>query len=326
MAAAAPKASIVPFLVSYGEEPWFLDRDLDKARNWKNRTSILLDGDGMPDREVVDICETQSFDDAQSRVVIVDNANHLKGDKFLARYVAEKSIQDASTILVGIIRGEKLPDVWARAGAKGRVIEHKKLKTWDTNNEVVKWLEAEAKGYSRRFDANVALALFNAAGHDLHKLSNELRKLCILVPSGQSITIDHLRLVVAPSPTADPFQVADAVIAKDVKKAMNALAILYKNGGEETNLVIVSALLKAVEKAFVARKILDRGGSEDDVAARLSMHPFRCKNHFIPQIKRHRSVDLARAMGHLCSLDVDVKGPARSKRTLVELAIVAIAG
>jgi DNA polymerase-3 subunit delta len=321
----APKPSVVPFLVSYGQESWFLDRDLDRARNWKNRVSVVLDGDGMTDREVVSVCETTSFDNSDLRVVVVDNAHLLKGDKVLARYIEEKSPQDVSTILVGILRSEKLPDVWSKAGQKGRVLEHKKLKTWDNNNEVVKWLETEAKAVSRRFEANVANILFGATGHDLHKLSNELRKLCLLVPPGKSITLQDVRLVVAPSPTADPFQVADAVLAKDLKKAMNGIAILYKTGGEETNLLLVSALMRVVEKAFVARKILDRGGSEEDVATRIAMHPWRCKTQFIPLVRKHTAGGLARAMGQLCRLDADVKGPVRSKRSLVELAVISIA-
>lgn len=322
----ATKSSVVPFIVFYGQEEWFLDQDIERSRAWKGRAAVLLDGEGMPDHEVVSICETAPTD-GLPRVVIVDNANRLKGDKALARYIEEKSPTDASTVLVAIIRSEKLPEVWSKAGKKGRVSEYKKLKTWDSNNEVVKWLESEVKGLNRRFAPNVAMALFNAIGHDLHKLSNEIRKLCLIVPSGGSISIEDVRLVVAPSPTSDPFQIADAVMMKDMRKAMNGLAHVYRNSKDEgeANIFVVSALIKALEKTFLARHILDRGGSDEDVATRLSMHPWRCKTQFIPQVKRHSSADLARHLGLLCRLDMDIKGPLRSKRTLVELAVVTIA-
>jgi DNA polymerase III delta subunit len=320
---AAAKSGTMPFVVSFGAEDYFLDKDIDRALGWKDRVVTLLDGDGMPDHELVSFCEMPT-PEGEGRVVIVDYANKLKGDKTLRTYVEEKVPTDTSTVLVAIIRSEKLSDVWVKAGSKGRVIEHKKLKTWDNNNEVIKWVETEAKALGRRFDTGVSSLLYQLVGADLHKLHSELRKLCLIVPQGSSIGVTQVKLVVAPSPTSDPFQVADAVLEKDARKAMNALSILYKNQGDEVNVPLTAAIMKAVERALVARKILDRGGSEEDVATRLSMHPWRCKTQFMPFVKKHSARDLTRHMGRLCKLDADVKGPARSKRTLIELTVLSI--
>jgi DNA polymerase III delta subunit len=319
---AAPKKNNVPFFVSYGGEDYFLDQDIEKARQWKDREIIFVDGEGMPDQELVTLCEEHG---EEPRVVIVDTANKIKGDKALKLYIEERSPTDLSTILFAIVRSEKLPEVWSKAAAKGRLMKHEKLKTFDSNNEVVKFIDAEFRRVGLRTDVGISQTVYDVVGPGLHKIVNEVRKLALLVPEGDKVTKKHLSLVLSPSPSAEPYEVADAVVEKNPRKAMNTLSIVYKTMGEEANVPITAALLKAVEKVAVARRILDRGGNEEDVAARLSMNPWRCKTQFIPNVRKHDLGSLVRHMGRLCKLDVDVKGPARSKRTLVELAVLSIA-
>lgn len=322
---AAAKAGTLPFLVSYGAETYFLDRDLDRARHWQDRHSILVDGDGMSDVDLVSLCEEVGFDSGQQRVIVVDDAQRVKGDKALKAYIEDKSVTDASTVLAAIVRSEKLPDVWQKAAAKGKVFEHRKLKTYDNNNEVVKWIEGEGRRIDRRFDVGVPALIFHAVGGDLYKIANELRKLCLIVPKGERVTQEHVTLVVAQARSAEPYQVAEAAIEKDARKAMNTLSVLYKTQGDEVNIPVVAALIKSIERAMIARRVIDRGGSEEDVASHLGVHPFIAKK-LVPHIRKHPFGLLARHMGRLCKLDADVKGAAKSKRTLVELAVLSIAG
>lgn len=319
---AASKNNHVPFFVSYGAEDYFLDLDVEKARAWKGRSIVLVNGDGLPDHELASICEEHA---EEPRVIVVDTANKIKGEKALKEYIEEKSPTDLSTILFAIIRSEKLPELWAKAAAKGRLFKHEKLKTFESNNEVVKFVEAEFRKAGLRPDVGVSQALYEFAGPGLHKLANEVRKIALIVPDGEKVTKDHLRRVLSPSPSAETYEVADAAIEKEPRKAMNALSIIYKTMGEEANVPLTAALIKVVERAVLARHILDRGGNEEDVATRLGMHPWRCKTQFMPHVRKHDLGSLVRHMGRLCKLDVDVKGPARSKRTLVELAVLSIA-
>lgn len=318
------KTSAMPFIVSYGEESLLLDRELDRARRTPDRHAILLDGDGLSDAELVSLCEEGSID-GTPRIIIVDDAQRVKGDKALKTYIEDKVQTDSRTILVAIVRSEKLPEVWKKAAEKGRLSEFKKLKTYESNNEVVKWIESESQRIGRRLDVGVSTNLFHLVGGDLYKISNELRKLCLIVPRGGKISSDHLELVVAPSFASTPYEVADAVIEKDVRRAMNALSILYKTQGEEVNILVVAALIHRVERAIIARRVLDKGGSDDDVAAALGLNVFIVKKT-LPHIRKHPFRTLAANMGKLCKLDADVKGPARSKRTLVELAVISISG
>ena len=321
---AGKKAPSFPFFVSYGAEEYFLDVDIEKAKvKWRDRSITVLDGEVLSGEDIVSICETRTFDDTP-RLIVLDNANKVKADKHLKAYVGEKDVEDLRVILVIVYRGDTLPDVWSAAGKKGRVIEHKKLKTWDNNNEVLKWIPKEADDLGIMLDKEVSESIYKCLGSDLRKISNELKKLSILVGSGGLVTQKILKEVIVPIMPVEPYQVADAVGRKECKTALNTLSSLYKSMGEDAAIVVVSSLMRLIEKLTVARYMVDNGVSEEELPGRLDMHPYRFRTHFNPMVKRFTLQELLSAMGKICKLDADVKGSSRSKRTLLELTIISI--
>lgn len=322
MATQSPASK--PFAVFFGGEDYPLDRERMKARTWTGREAVQLDGDGLTDMELVKELEGGSFDD-QLRTVILDNANKLKGDKAFKAFIKDKSETDLTTILVAIVRSEKLPDLWAQAGKKGTIKEFAKLKTYDRNNEVVRWISAEAKLVGLRLAKGVEESMFVIVGHDLARLAGELRKLLLLVGRGGEVTSEHLKLVLSPNPSAEAWQVAEAAADKDFRRAMNLLSTLYKSEGDDVNVPVAYALMKQVEKLMVARYMVDAKMADEDIASALGMHPFRLKNFYLPMVRKHEMADLIRHMGRIARLDAVVKSAARSKRSHVELAVHSIA-
>jgi DNA polymerase-3 subunit delta len=320
---AEKRASLSPFTVSYGAEGYFLDQDLALARSWPDRYIVLLDGEDVSPSELVSICESNTFD-GSDRLVILDNAHKVKGDKVLKAYVDEKDPADVSVILVAICRSDTLPDIWAAAAKKGRLVEHKKLKTWDNNNEVIKWIPSEAKRRGITLDKDVPEMLYKFVGNDLHKIANELQKLAIFVGKGGKATVAQLKVVAVPVLPADPYQVVEAALRKDRGAAMNALSFLYRSMGDEANVILTVSLMRQIEKLVIARQLFDKKMPEDEIASAIEMHAYRFRNFFLPVIKQHSLASLLQHMERLCRLESDVKGAAKSKRTLVELAVLSI--
>lgn len=320
----AAKKTLGAFVVSFGSEDYFLDQDLERARSWKDRSVVSVSGDDVDDRELVGLCETGSMD-GSARVVILDDAQKVKGDKALKAYVAAKDPADDSVVLVAIVRSEKCPAIWNDAAKKGRLIEHKKLKAWDSNNEVVKWIEGEARRLGLILDKGISEVLFQLVGPNLYRLANELGKLSVLFGKDAKVGLAEVKLVISPSPTAEPYQVAEAAVAKDSRRAMNTISTVYRVMGEDAHVPITFSLIKQIEKLTMARSLLDKGATEDEVAAALEMNAWRYRNHFLPIVQKHRLPDLVRHMRTLRTLDENVKSSARSKRTLVELAVLGIA-
>ena len=321
--AASPRIPVAPFLVTYGGENLLLDRDIERVRAWRGREFQRFDGKGMDDYEIVSLCQVHRD---KPQTIVVDNANKLKGTKELKAYIADTVQDDLSVVLVGVIRSDKLPEVWGSVGGKGKVYERKQLKPWDSGSQYVKWSVAEATRLKVKFDKGVEQLFYQYVGADLYSLANELKKLARLVGLGGKITKADLLLVTTPTLQADPFQVAEAAMAKNPKGAMNALSILFKNSGEQACIPIVYALMKQVEKTMIIRRMLDTGMPQDEIAVAVGMKPWPLKNFAMPIARKHDWSRLVQYMKRLCKLDADVKGPASSKRTLVELTVLAIAG
>lgn len=319
-----------PIVVSFGEEGFFLDHDFNQFRDQPQRTVVALDGADLTDEELVSICSTISVDlddpaNTKPRVVVVDDAHKFKAEKAMKAYVEGKAPDDYGCVLALIFRSEKLPSFWAKQGSKVTVREHKKLKTWDNNNEVIRWLLEEAKRLKLSLDAKMAAGMFQIAGDDLYRLSSELRKLLLLVGPGVPVTVDHLKLVLSPGTTAEPWTVAEAAFAKNPKKAINALSSLYRYSTDDPSIPVMGAMMRQAEKLLVARSMMDRGASPEDVAARLGMHPFRFKMSLLPHVEKHTQRGLTLAMQNLCKLDVDLKRTSHSRRTLLELTVIDLA-
>lgn len=317
-----------PVVVSYGEENFFLDRDIKLFRSQPKYAITVLDGAEDSAPSVVNACVSQqvNFDDLDNvpdNLVIVDNANKLKVDKILKGYLEKIDSADLSTILVAVFRTASVSGAWSKLGQKATLREYKKLKTWDNNNEVVDWVQKEATRLRLKLDRKVALAMFQVAGDDLYRLSSEITKLKLLVGDGE-VTLDHLQLVMTPASTIASWDVADSVFLKNWKKALAQVSAIFKYAPEDPSLMILGALIKSVERLFVARSMLDKGVSPDDIAGRLGMHPYRFKVSLLPQVERQTTSRLVSNMQMLSRLDVDLKRTSH-RRTLVELAVYELA-
>lgn len=318
-----------PVAVSYGDETFFLDRDLTLFRDQPQAHVTLLDGSEASEAEVISVCETfrVDFDDPDTikpRVVVVDNGQKLKPEKALKSYIEGREASYTGAVLAVLIRSEKCPSFWTKFGPKVKIREHKKLKTWDNNNEVVKWVQTEADRIGLNLSPQLANSMFQIAGSDLYILSSELRKLRLLVGAKDPVTVKHLQLVMTPASNLGSWDLADAVFLKNQRRAMNVLTSLYRFASEDPTLMIHGALVKSSERLFVARSMVNRGAGEEEVAARFSMHPFRYRMSLLPQVEKQTLPGLARTMQILSKLDVELKRTSH-RRTLLEVAVLDLA-
>lgn len=314
-----------PFMVIYGDDDYLLDSFVDRRRKiWKNRTLELVDGDGLSVDKLISLCETSSFFDEGGRAVVLDNAHEMKTDKALAAYIESKDPKDLSTLLLVVVREKNVTAVWKEASKKGTLIGFLKPKPWETEKSLAR-IAVEAKELGLKLDNGVPEALVYFLGNNLRSVVNELNKLKHVVGEDNLVKKEHLSLVICASVTAEPHEVADAALSKNLPKAMRAMALIYKELGESSCVPVVAALMKRVEQTLLIRHLLDKGEPPSVISARITIHEFVCKNTLIPVAQKHTVKSLVGQMNNLCRLDAQVKGPARSKRTLIELAVLSIA-
>lgn len=316
-----------PFVVAYGEEELYLDRIVAGARARKDRSVTYLDGDGLADHEVVSVCEQGSFD-GRGRLVILDNANDVKGDKALLSYIENKSGDDDEVVLVAVIRTEKLPKLWQQAGAKGRVENCKALKSWETDLLKAR-IMAEAERLKVKVQDEAVEAFVFYFGDNLRRIANELQKLSFVVAEGGSITKKDVIQMTAPDmPMPEKelmFEIAKVATNKEMKRALRLVSLLFKASGDAVAVPITAGLLNQMERLLLTRQMLDNGTDIKTIAEALGVPPYPVQKDIVPRARKHTVAELLRQMQNLCRLDAQVKGAARSKRTLVELAILSIA-
>lgn len=327
MAARKP----VPFVVFYGGEDYYLDRALEQGKRWPARQVTLLNGDSLDEAELVSELEAQSFD-GRNRAIVLDNAHkHGKKGGPLSAYVEARESSDDRTVLVAIVRSERLPPVWSKAAQKGRVKEHKSFKPWESEKQAAR-IKREAKKLGLELVDGLPQQLTAALGDNLHLVMNELRKFVYIVGEGGVVELKHAASVVAHMYPAEPYDVAKAALEKRRGRAMTLLSFLYRHLGEGAWVPVVISLQRLVEKLIVARQLLDSdtptlvlARSVGVTTKKDSAAEFVFRQNWLGLVQKHTVGELLGYMRKLCELETQVKGPARSKRSLVELAVLSIA-
>jgi hypothetical protein len=112
-----------------------------------------------------------------------------------------------------------------------RVLDFKKLKSYDNNNEVVKWILRE--GEALKIDlSRVVNALFLNSGNRLRKLSSEIGKIRTLSKDGDIVSPDLAKSVLCFSAELTPKSVLDSIINGKTNAAISYYDKLQEQGNE----------------------------------------------------------------------------------------------
>jgi DNA polymerase III delta subunit len=313
-----------PFRVFFGDEAYLLDEILVKAKSQQDRDVTVFDGKdkGTTGKDIVSLCEMPNFA-GQDKGVVVDNAHKLKKPEPLLDFIKGWDVNDDSVVLLIIARASKIGS-WIKAAADlGVVREFQQPKPWKLEERVAR-IKRQADKVGVRLDDDVPELLIKILGYDLRIIVNELNKLHYLV-DGETANRDHVRQLVPFLFPVEPYQVAEAALSKKPDKAMTLLSFVYRNLGASAHVPVTYALLRLFERVLLVRDMSDRGDSTKVIAERLGMHEFALKKNLLPMARLHQVSELRAKMQTVCRLDTLVKGPARSKRTQVELVLFSIA-
>lgn len=314
-----------PFIVAFGDEEFLLDRLIQGRKTaWKGRQITVLNGSTVTEERFISACETVSFFDDGGRAVILDNAQDMETSKELAAFLQRRDPKDTSVLVLIVLREKKMGSVWNDAVKKGTAVEYAKCKPWETEKVLSRYTD-EAAVLGLKLDKGVVEAFHTYLGDNLRGAVNELKKLSYIVAPGEKITKAHVFSVIAPDRPAEAYEVADLALQKRLKDAMFKTSLVFTYLGEGAAVPITSGLMRQVERMLVARQMLDKGDGSAVLAVRFNVPEFVCKKNIIPVAQKHTVPVLLRHMQNLCKLDSQVKGAARSKRTLVELAVLSIA-
>jgi DNA polymerase-3 subunit delta len=309
---ALKKRHFAPLYFLQGEEPFYIDLISDfieknaLAEHEKGFNQIICYGKDVNMGTV--ITQARRFPMmAERQVVIVKEAQEITD---FAREEAQKLLENysnqpvPSTILVFNYKYKTLDGRKNLAKAldkKGMLVETKKL----YDNKVPDWISGYVREKAYTIQPKATQMLADFIGNDLSRLSNEIDKLLINIPTKSEISPDMVQQFVGISKEYNIFELQSALIQRDVVKANRIIRYFASNPKSNPLIQVVSTLFGFFAKVLLAHDSKDR--SEAGVAAALGINPFFAKD-YIAAMRNYPLQKVIHIIHHLRTADLQAKG------------------
>ena len=278
------KQNFKPVYWLEGDEEYYIDQVIQYAEN-----KILTDAESGFNLTVFYGRDTSWTDllnscrrypmFSEKQVVILKEAQSMKDIDKLESYI-EKPL--TSTILFIAYKNKKLDGRTKLAKLiKDKAVLFTSKKLYD--NELPEWTTelVKSKGYSI---SNKALfLLLDHIGNDLSRLNNEVDKLTLNLQGRKNITEDDIESFVGISKEFNVFELQQAIVTKDIYKAMRIIQYFAANPKAAPLQLIFPSLYNFFSKVLMIYSVPAR--DERAVATAIGVHAFFVKDYIQTAIK-----------------------------------------
>jgi len=190
----------------------------------------------------------------QNRALLVTNAEKLTKGR-VEHLTALQNVANASLKVVLVTSGRKSADALAKIFP---IVEIDTLRPAD----VARWLVDRYK-----LAPEIARHLVENVGTELYALHTEIEKLKTYVGDTRPIELGDIDVLILRSEQFGPFELDDAIIARDFKKAVQVLGAMLDEGVEP--LIILSRIVRVWRQLFVGKGLVGKRSAKDLAAAAL---------------------------------------------------------
>jgi DNA polymerase-3 subunit delta len=273
------KQKYAPVYFLMGEESFYIDKITDYIltnalpESERDFNQTVFYG---KDADIANIIDTaRRFPMMATRqLVVVKEAQQLKNIELLDSYIKNPL---KSTILVINYKYKSLDKRKAftkNVAQYGILFESKKI----YENQLPDWISKYTSSLKLKIDTKASILLSEFLGNDLSKISNELDKLSINIPQGNSITADDIEKNIGISKDFNNFELQNALGKKDVVKANQI--INYFSTNEKNNPIYVTiALLHSYFSKILKFHFLKNKTNDKLIATALGVNPFFVKDY-----------------------------------------------
>ncbi len=193
----------------------------------------------------------------------------------------------------------------------------------DERDGAPNWIRDYVTRAGCSMDAASAAYLVGMVGVDLMRLSNELDKLIAFVGDKGRITQDEINELVRHSREHSNFELTDAVVDGDRKKALNLLHRIFDNASENPqtlSLMILGALASNYRKMLGAKELMKQNAPNSEVAKIVGMSPY-VVGRFNERVRRVETEHILKGIQRIAATDVALKTSMATPRLLLEILI-----
>jgi DNA polymerase-3 subunit delta len=265
-----------------GEENFYIDKVMDFAEH-----SILPESEASfnltvfygRDANWADVvnacCRYPMF--AERQVVLLKEAQHMRDIDKLESYI-EKPL--TSTVFV-ISYKEKKVDGRSKLAKllkeKGVMLTTKKM----YENQLPEWTSGliQSKGY--RISRKALYLLVDHIGSDLNRIDNEINKVLVNLGARKNITEDDIEKYVGISKEYNPFELQNALVKKDISKAIRIIQYFEANPKAGPIQLILPTLYNLFSKTYM---IFGQSAKDEKmIAANIGVNPYSMKDYLVAQ-------------------------------------------
>lgn len=157
-----------------------------------------------------------------SRLIVANNVSLAKPTEQQLDKIIEYT-PDSTNLVLTDTKADKRTLVFKLLSKLKHAKEFKQLEY----SQLVNWVIKESKLAGATMDTKVAQYLLERAGEDQWKLHSEISK---LTSSGDKITTDLISELISPSLDNNAFDLAEALVAKDLRRVLNLYEQLLLDG------------------------------------------------------------------------------------------------
>lgn len=197
----------------------------------------------------------------------------------------------------------------------------------DEREAAPRWIVDYVARAGSSLDSATAAFLVGMVGTELQQLASELDKLIAYVGERGRITRQEVELLVRYSREHSNFELTDAVLEGNRKRALTLLEHIYENVSESEkqglSLMILGALARSYRNLLVAKELMQQNASNSEVAKAVGMSPFAV-THLNEKARRLDSRRILTVIQRIAATDVALKSSMGTPRLQIELLICEI--
>lgn len=326
-----------PIYFLSGEEPYYIDEIcnfiennvLDEAEKDFNQTIVygkdivLSDILGlakefpmMSDYKLVIIKEAQNLKELNKNTSSdEDGENKTEGNNAGAQFLKYINHPQKSTILVFCFKYKTIDkrSAIAKALQKNTVfLETRKM----YDNQIPDWISNYLKEKNYSISPKASFLLSEFLGSDLSKITNEINKLLISLPTGKEITPEMIQDNIGISKEFNVFELQDALAKKDILKANRIINHFAANEKENPSQLVLASLFGYYSKILKYQFLTDK--SKFAAAQALGVNPFFVDG-YAKAAANYTSLKLKNIFSYLKECDLKSKGVDNSNIPYGEL-------
>lgn len=290
-----------------GDEPYYIDLITDyiagKILTEEERAfnQIIIYGEDTTVNAIIETARRFPMM-ASHQVVIVKEAQTLRKIEDMLLYV-EKPLN--STILVLCYKYkviDKRTKLFKILDPQGAYFESPRLRDY----QIPPWIERYLMTKGIKIDPDASAMLTEYLGTDLHKITNELDKLLITMPSGlQSITTALIEKNIGISKDFNNFELQKAIGERNIYKANMIVNYFAENQKDNPVTLTIASLFSLFTKLLTYHYTTDK--SKNNIAAALKIIPYFVKDYESWSMK-YNPAKTIQVIGLLRNYDMKTKG------------------